>query len=63
MDRMGAAFSVAGEKQERVADEQTVALLQRFAEDPDVKTARAEFDRAQKVEEEFHREFDGLDFT
>ena len=63
LDRMGAAFSVAGEKQERVADEQTVALLQRFAEDPDVKTARAEFDRAQKVEEEFHREFDGLDFT
>ena len=63
LDRMGAAFSVAGEKQERMADKETVALLQRFAADPDVKTARAEFDRAQKVEEEFHREFDGLDFT
>jgi hypothetical protein len=30
---------------------------------PAVEKARAEFERAQKVEERFHKEFDGLDFT
>jgi hypothetical protein len=34
-------------------------LLKRFEGDPDIEKARAEFDRAQKVEEQFHREFDG----
>ena len=43
-----AAFAVAGEKQETVADEETIALLKRFARNPDVEKARAEFDRAQK---------------
>jgi hypothetical protein len=30
---------------------------------PDIQKARAEFDRAQKAEESFHKDFDGLDFT
>ena len=63
LDRIAAVFAVAGEKLETVADEETIALLKRFAGNPDIKTARAQFARAQKVEEEFHREFDGLDFT
>ena len=60
---MAQVFAVAGEKQERLADEATIALLQRFARDPDIEKARAEFDRAQKVEEQFHKDFDGQDFT
>ena len=63
LDAMAQVFAVAGEKQERVADEATIALLQRFARDPDIEKARAEFDRAQKVEEQFHKDFDGQDFT
>jgi hypothetical protein len=59
LDTMAAAFVVAGEKQETVADEETIALLKRFAGNPDVEKARAEFDRAQRVEESFHRDFDG----
>jgi hypothetical protein len=44
-------------------DEATAVLLKQLSFDPDVERARAEFDRAQKVEERFHTEFDGLDFT
>jgi len=62
LDTMAAAFAVVGEKQETVADEETIALLKRFAGNPDVEKARAE-DHAQKVEESFHRDFDGQDFT
>jgi hypothetical protein len=63
LDTLAAVFSVAGEKQETVADEETIALLKRFPANPDIKKARAEFERAQKVEERFHKDFDGLDFT
>jgi hypothetical protein len=45
--------------------EQTVAGLtqwQRFS-NPGVEKARAEFERAQEVEERFHHDFDGVDFT
>jgi hypothetical protein len=58
-----AAFSFAGEKQEKAADEETLVLLQRFSGNHDVKKARAEFERAQKVEERFLHDFDGVDFT
>jgi hypothetical protein len=63
LDRIAAVFAVAGEKLETVADEETIALLKRFALDPDVEKARAEFERAQAVEEKFHHDFDGVDFT
>jgi len=46
-----------------VADQETLALLKRFSQTPGVAKARVEFERAQKVEERFHREFDGVDFT
>ena len=58
-----AAFSVAGEKQEKAADQETLILLQRFSGNPGVEKARAEFGRAQETEERFHHDFDGVDFT
>ena|SRR5271165_5070959 len=33
--------------------------LQLFASNPDIEKARAEFERTQKVEERFHKDFDG----
>ena len=62
-DKFAEAFSVAGEKQEKAADEATAALLKRFQGNPDVEKAKVDFDRAQEVEEKFHKDFDGLDFT
>jgi len=63
LDRFAGAFSVAGENQEKAMDEETLVLLKRFSRNPDIEKGRAEFERAQKVEEQFHSEFDGLDFT
>ena len=53
LDKLPTAFSVAGEKLEKAADEETSILLQRFSGNPDVKKARVEFERAQEVEERF----------
>jgi hypothetical protein len=63
LDTFAAAFAVAGGKQEMVADQETPALLKRFSRDPGVAKARAEFELAQRAEETFHRDFDGLDLT
>jgi hypothetical protein len=63
LDKFPTAFSVAGETQEKAADEETSILLQRFSGNLDVKKARAEFERAQEVEERFLHDFDGVDFT
>ena len=63
LDTFAAAFAVAGEDQEKAADEETLVLLKRFFRNPEVEKARAEFDRAQKVEDQFHHDFDGVDFT
>jgi hypothetical protein len=63
LDTFAAAFAVAGEDQEKVADQQTSILLKRFSRNPDIEKARVEFERAQKVEERFHKDFDGVDFT
>jgi hypothetical protein len=63
LDTFAAAFAVAGEKQEIVADQQTQVLLKRFSHNPEIDKARVEFERAQKSEQRFHSEFDGLDFT
>jgi hypothetical protein len=55
LDRLAEAFSLAGEKQEMVADQRTRALLERSVGNSEVEKARTEFERAQKVEEQFHR--------
>jgi hypothetical protein len=63
LDTFAAAFAVAGEDQEKAADEETLVLLKRFKSNPDIEKARTEFERAQKVEERFHKDFDSVDFT
>jgi hypothetical protein len=37
-------------------------LLGQFSGNPDFEKARAEFERAQKIKEAFHKDFDGVDF-
>jgi hypothetical protein len=63
VDMFAQTFSVAGEKQEKAADAATEVLLKRFEGNPDVQKAKVDFDCAQEVEERFHRDFAGLDFT
>ncbi len=63
LDTMANVFAIPGERQEIVADKETFALLEQFALDPDVQKARAALDRAQIVEEQFHKDFDGIDFA
>jgi hypothetical protein len=63
LDKFAAAFLVAGERQEGVSGQKTVVLLKRFLRTPGVEKAKAEFERAQRVEERFHKGFDGIDFT
>jgi len=46
-----------------VADQETLALLKRLSRNPDIAKARAEFERAQAVEEKFHKDFDGQNFA
>jgi hypothetical protein len=59
----GRRSRLPGEKQKKVADQETLVLLQRFSGNPGVEKARAEFERAQEVEERFLHDFDGVDFT
>lgn len=63
LDTFAAALAVAGEKQEMVVDQETLALLKRFSRDPGVTKERVEFEHAQRAEETFHKDFDGLDLT
>jgi hypothetical protein len=54
LDTFVAAFAVAGENQEKVADEETLALLKRFSRNPGIEKARTEFDRVQAIEERYN---------
>jgi hypothetical protein len=58
-----AAFAVASEKQEIVADQETLAFLKRFSRNPGIAKATVDFELAQRVEQRFHKEFDGIDLT
>jgi hypothetical protein len=42
LDKFAAAFSVAGERQERVSDQKTPVLLKRFLRTPGVEKAKAD---------------------
>jgi hypothetical protein len=53
----------AGEELEKAADKETLKLLKRFDRNPEVEKAQSEFIRAQKIEDDFRREFDGIEFT
>jgi hypothetical protein len=63
VDQFAQAFSVAGEKQEKVADEATVALLTKLPFNSDLEKAKAAFSQAQSVEERFNHDFAGVDVT
>jgi hypothetical protein len=63
VDQFAQAFSVAGEKQEMVADQATAALLTKLPFNSDIEKAKAAFAQAQSVEPRFHHDFDGVDFT
>jgi hypothetical protein len=63
VDQFAQAFSVAGEKQETLTDQATVVLLRKLSGNSEVEKAKAAFDQAQSVEERFHHDFDGVDFT
>ena len=49
------AFAVVGEKQQEEAEQDTEAGFHRLPGSPDIE-------HAQKVEEGFHKDFDGLDY-
>ena len=57
LDKFATAFGISGEKQEKVADQKTMMFLKRFSRNPKVEKARQEFESAQKVEEQFHKDF------
>jgi hypothetical protein len=63
LDKFATTFAIAGEKQETVADQKTMIFLKRFSDNSDAEKAREKFECAQKAEEQFHKEFDGQDFT
>jgi hypothetical protein len=63
VDLFAQSLGVAGEKQEKVADEATAVLLSKLPLDSDIQKAKAAFDQAQSVEEKFQRDFNGVDFT
>jgi hypothetical protein len=55
LDKFAAASSIAGEPQQKAADEKTRALL-----DPDVEKARAKSEHARVIEQAFRKDFDGF---
>jgi hypothetical protein len=63
VDQFAQAFSVAGEKQEAVADQATAALLTKLPFNSDLEKAKTAFGQAQSVQEQFHHDFNGVDFT
>ena len=63
VDQFAQAFSVAGEKQESVADQATAALLNRLLFNSDIEKAKAAFSQSLSVEEQFNHDFAGVDFT
>jgi hypothetical protein len=60
IDKFAAALAVAREEQEKTADSQTLALFARFPHDARTEKARVEFERAQKAEQSFSKDFDAL---
>jgi hypothetical protein len=62
-DKFREAFEPAGELREIAAEKATEVLLQRYGALSDIQKAAKEFDQAQKVEERFHKDFDGKDLA
>ena len=60
IDKFAAALAVSREEQGKTADNQTLALFGRFPHDARTEKARVEFERAQKAEQSFRKEFNAL---
>ena len=63
IDRIREIFSGYGEAQQKQLEAATVSMLKQRDVDPEVSKAELEFNRIQKVEDQFHKDFDGLDST
>jgi hypothetical protein len=61
IDKLREIFTGYGEAQEKELDAATVSMLKQRDVDPEVSKAESEFYRVQKVEDQFHKDFDGLD--
>jgi len=59
-DKSAAAFSIAGTRQHKAAEENTQALLERFSGVLDVEKARAEFEHVQEIKVTLRKDFDGI---
>ena len=53
VDIFVAAFVVAGEEREKVADQKTLVLLKRFPNNPDIEKTRVKFEAGAKTRAEF----------
>jgi hypothetical protein len=60
INKFAAALAVAGEGQEKAADSETLKLFARFGRNPGLEKARAAFERAQKAEQSFRKDYDAL---
>jgi hypothetical protein len=63
VDKIREIFSGYGETQGKQMEAATVSMLKQRDQDAEVSKAEIEFYRVQKVEDQFHRDFDGLDST
>jgi hypothetical protein len=63
VDKIREIFSGYGESQGKQLEAGTVSMLKQRDGGPEVSKAETEFNRVQKVEDQFHRDFDSLDST
>ena len=63
LDRLLEIFSGYGETQAKQLETATVSMLKQRDGDAEVSKAEAEFYRVQQVEDQFDKDFDGLDST
>ncbi len=61
IDKIREIFSGYGETQAKQLEAATVSVLKQRDQDAEVSKAEVEFYRVQKVEDQFHKDFDGLD--
>jgi hypothetical protein len=63
IEKIREIFSGYGETQGKQLEAATVSMLKQRDQDAEVSKAEVEFYRVQKVEDQFHKDFDGLDLT
>jgi hypothetical protein len=63
IDKIREIFSGYGEAQQKQLEAATAWMLKQLDGDAEVSKAEIEFNRVQKVKDQFHKDFDGLDAT